>query len=95
MSINLTRENIAEFINSEFGLTKYDCNNFVNEIIEQIILGLIKDKVVKIHNFGTFKVRQKKSRLGRNPKSKEEVIIPPRNVISFYPSKKILKKINK
>ena len=92
---NLTRDAIANFINSDFGLTKKDCNDIVNHIIEEIIIGLNKDKIVKIHNFGTFKIRNKKSRIARNPKSKIEVIIPPRNVISFIPSKFILRKINK
>ena len=92
---NITKEDIANFINSEFGLTRKDCNNFVKDIIEEIILGLKKDKIVKIHNFGTFKIRNKKSRLARNPKSKVEVMIPSRNVISFKPSKHVLKKLNK
>ena len=95
MTNNITREDISEYINSEFGLSKYDCNNIVNEIIEQIILGLIDDNVVKIHNFGTFKLRQKNQRIGRNPKTKVEVIILPRKVISFIPSKNLLNKINK
>ena len=95
MTNNITREDISEYINSEFGLSKYDCNNIVNEIIEQIILGLIDDNVVKIHNFGTFKLRQKDQRIGRNPKTKVEVIILPRKVISFIPSKHLLNKINK
>ena len=92
---NITKEDIDNFINSEFGLTRKDCNNFVRDIIEEIILGLKKDNIVKIHNFGTFKIRNKKSRLARNPKSKVEVMIPSRNVISFKPSKHVLKKINK
>jgi len=92
---NITKEDIANFINSEFGLTRKDCNNFVRDIIEEIILGLKKDNIVKIHNFGTFKIRNKKSRLARNPKSKVEVMIPSRNVISFKPSKHVLKKLNK
>ena len=95
MTNNITREDISEYINSEFGLSKYDCNNIVNEIIEQIILGLIDDNVVKIHNFGTFKLRQKNQRIGRNPKTKVEVMILPRKVISFIPSKHLLNKINK
>ncbi len=57
---NITREDIAEFINNEFGLTKKDCINLVNDIIEEIIQGLNKNKIVKIHNFGTFKLRKKK-----------------------------------
>ncbi len=95
MNKNLTRDDISDFINSEFGLTKKDCNNLVNDIIEELIVGLNNDKVVKIHNFGTFKIKSKKPRIGRNPKSKVSVTIPARNVISFIPSKHILKKINK
>tara|TARA_B100000953_G_scaffold69877_1_gene56260 strand:+ start:523 stop:819 length:297 start_codon:yes stop_codon:yes gene_type:complete len=91
---NITRDDIAEFINNEFGLTKKDCINLVNDIIEEIIQGLNKNKIVKIHNFGTFKLRKKNARIGRNPKTKEEVMIAPRNVISFLPSKHILKKLN-
>ena len=91
---NITRDNISEFINNEFGLAKKDCDDIVNEIIEQIIEGLIKYKIFKIHNFGTFKIKQKNSRLGRNPKTKEEVMISKRNVISFTPSKKILLMMN-
>ena len=66
MSNNITREEISEYINSEFGLSKSDCNILVSEIIEQIILGLISDNIVKIHNFGTFKLKQKRQRIGRN-----------------------------
>ena len=95
MTKNITREDISEYINSEFGLSKYDCNQIVNEIINQIIVGLIEDEVVKIHNFGTFKLKQKNQRIGRNPKTKVEVIIEARKVISFIPSKHLLYKINK
>ena len=91
---NITRDDIAEFINNEFGLTKKDCINLVHDIIEEIIEGLNENKIVKIHNFGTFKLRRKNARIGRNPKTKEEVMIAPRNVISFLPSKHILKKLN-
>ena len=91
---NITRDSIAEFINQEFGLTKKDCNDLVNDIIEEIINGLNEKQIVKIHNFGTFKIKQKKSRIGRNPKTKKEVMISERNVISFTPSKKILLMMN-
>ena len=91
---NITRDNISEFINNEFGLAKKDCDDIVNELIEQIIVGLIDHKIFKIHNFGTFKIKQKNSRIGRNPRTKEEVIISERNVVTFTPSKKILLMIN-
>ena len=94
MQNNITRDDIADFINAEFGLTKKDCNLLVKDIIDEIIEGLNKKKIVKIHNFGTFKLKRKESRIGRNPKTKENVIIEPRNVISFIPSRKLLKKLN-
>ncbi len=89
MSNNITRDEIAEFLFEKFGLAKKDCQNIVNDILEEIISGLILNKKVKIHNFGTFKIKSKNSRIGRNPKTKEEVMISPRNVISFIPSKNI------
>ena len=88
MNNNITRDEVADFINQEFGLTKIDCNDLVNDILEEIIIGLNKNKIVKIHNFGTFKLKRKKSRIGRNPKTKKEFIINERNVISFKPSKR-------
>ena len=91
---NITRDDISEFINKEFGLTKKDCDNLVKDIIEELIEGLNEHKIVKIHNFGTFKLKRKNARIGRNPKTKEEVMITARNVISFLPSKHILKKLN-
>ena len=94
MQNNITRDDIAEFIHDEFGLTKKDCNLLVNDIVDQVIDGLNEKKIVKIHNFGTFKLKRKNSRIGRNPKTKENVIIEPRNVITFIPSRKLLKKLN-
>ena len=92
---NFTREDIAESLHMEFGLTKKDCVIFVNEIIYIIIEGLKTNGYVKIHNFGSFKAKKKKSRLGRNPKTLEDVIIEERNVLSFKPSKSFLTYINK
>ena len=94
MKKNITRDDIAEAINIEFGLSKKDCLDIVNDIIDSIILGLEKHQIFKIHNFGTFKLRRKKKRLGRNPKTKIEVMISERNVITFKPSKRVLSYIN-
>ena len=91
---NLTKDDISEYIIQEFGLTKKDCNEIVKDIIDEIIIGLKKYNIVKIHNFGTFKLKRKKPRIGRNPKTKEEVMIDTRNVISFTLSKKILNELN-
>ena len=92
---NFTREDIAESLHNEFGLTKKDCGIFVKDILNIVIQGLKKDGYVKIHNFGTFKIKRKNSRIGRNPKTKEDVIIGERNVLTFKASKNILSYINK
>ena len=92
---NFTREDIAESLHADFGLTKKDCIVFVNDIIDIIIDGLKMKGYVKIHNFGSFKVTRKKSRIGRNPKTLENVMISERNVLKFKPSKMIVDYINK
>ena len=92
---NFTREDIAESLHTDFGLTKKDCIIFVNDIIDIIIDGLKVNGYVKIHNFGSFKIIRKKSRLGRNPKTREDVIISERNVLKFKPSKSTLSYLNK
>ncbi len=91
---NISREEIAEAIKNEFGFNRKLCLDIVNDIIEIIIEGLHSDKQVKIHNFGTFKLNNKTSRIGRNPKTKEEYNIASRNVITFKASKILLKYIN-
>ena len=91
---NITRFHIADSIHNEFGLPKKDCIELVSDIIDIIVEGLQKSGKVKIHNFGTFIVKNKKSRIGRNPKTKENKIISERNVILFKPSKELKKKIN-
>ena len=91
---NITRFNIADSIHNEFGLPKKDCIEIVSDIIDIIIEGLLNSGKVKIHNFGTFIVKDKKSRIGRNPKTKEEVMIGERKVISFKPSKNVLRYLN-
>ena len=63
MKKNITRDDIAESINIEFGLSKKDCLDIVNDIIDSIILGLEKYQIFKIHNFGTFKLHRKKNEL--------------------------------
>ena len=91
---NISRDDIAEAMKIEFGFNRKLCLDIVNDIIDLIIEGLQSDNKVKIHNFGTFKLNNKKSRIGRNPKTKEEYQISSRNVITFKSSKLLLKYIN-
>ncbi len=91
---NVSRDEIAEAIKTEFGFNRKLCLDIVNDIIDIIIEGLQTDNKVKIHNFGTFKLNNKNSRIGRNPKTKEEFNISSRNVVTFKASKFLLKYIN-
>ena len=91
---NVSREDIAEAIYSDFGFNRKLCLDIVNDIFDIIIEGLQTSNVVKIHNFGTFKLNSKKSRIGRNPRTKEQYNISSRNVITFKASKILLKYIN-
>ena len=91
---NISRDEIADAMKNEFGFNRKLCLDIVNDIIDIIIDGLKNDKKVKIHNFGTFKLNNKRSRIGRNPKTKEEYNISSRNVITFKASKLLLKHIN-
>ena len=91
---NISRDEIAQAMQNEFGFNRKQCLDIVNDIIDIIIKGLQNDKKVKIHNFGTFKMNNKKSRVGRNPKTKEEYNISSRNVVTFKASKILLNLIN-
>ena len=92
---SLTRKNITNKIFQKVGFSKNFSSKLIDDFFESFIIELIKSNKIKISSFGTFEVVNKRERIGRNPKTKVEVIIPPRNVISFIPSKFILKKINK
>ncbi len=92
---NITRQNLYDLVYSELGISKNLCSNFVDDIFSTMISGLQNEKKVKISLFGTFINKEKKSRIGRNPKTKEEKIISSRNVVTFKPSKFLIKKINK
>ena len=81
-----TRNDIIEAISENVGLSLYDSSLIIEEIFEFILNELEKGNDVKISSFGTFSVRHKKSRIGRNPKTGVEVPITERNVVSFSSS---------
>ena len=74
MSETLTRAELAELIYSEVGISKTEASEIVDQFFEEIILDLIDGNSVKLTSFGTFSVKHKKERIGRNPKTKEEAI---------------------
>ncbi len=94
MRINLTKQEIVNSIYMQIGYSKKISENFLEDFFEFIFENLKKNKKVKIAKFGTFELRFKKSRIGRNPKTKEKVTISERKVILFKPSKELKKKIN-
>ena len=94
MRINLTKKEIVNSLYMQIGFSKKISENLLEDILNNITESLIKNKKIKINNFGTFSLRTKKSRVGRNPKTKEKKIISERKVIPFKPSKELKKKIN-
>ena len=94
MRVNLTKKEIINSIYMQLGFSKKICENLLEDFLSIIINELKKSKKVKISNFGTFTLRFKKSRIGRNPKTLEKKIISERNVILFKPSKELKNFIN-
>ena len=94
MRVNLTKKEIVNSIYMQLGFSKKVCENLLEEFFSILIEELIQNKKVKISNFGTFILRYKKSRLGRNPKTLKQSIISERNVILFKPSKEFKNFIN-
>jgi len=94
MRINLTKKDLVNLIYMQVGFSKQISEILVNEFFSIIINSLITEKKIKISKFGTFSIRQKKSRIGRNPKTKEEKVISSRKVVLFKPSKDFKEFVN-
>ena len=94
MRVNLTKKEIVNSIYMQLGFSKKVCENLLEDFFSILIEELIQNKKVKISNFGTFILRFKKSRLGRNPKTLKQKIIQEINVILFRPSRDLKKYIN-
>ena len=94
MRINLTKQEIVNSIFMQIGYSKKISETLLEDFFDIILQNLKKNKKVKIAKFGTFEIRKKKSRIGRNPKTRENKIISQRNVVLFKPSKELKKKIN-
>ena len=94
MRINLTKKDLVNLIYMQIGYSKQISENLIEDFFKTIIDNIKKENTLKLSNFGTFSIRQKKSRLGRNPKTKEEKIISERNVVLFKPSKEFKEFVN-
>ena len=82
----LTRMDLSEAIFREVGLSRNDASQMVESVLDHMSDALVRGEQVKISSFGTFSVRDKTARVGRNPKTGEEVPINPRRVLTFRPS---------
>ena len=82
----LTRMDLSEAVFREVGLSRNESADLVETILDNISSALVKGENVKVSSFGTFSIRDKTERIGRNPKTGEEVPILPRRVLTFRPS---------
>ena len=94
MRINLTKKDLINQIYMQIGFSKQISENLVDEFFSLIVKNLLSEKKIKIAKFGTFSIRSKNSRIGRNPKTKEIKTISKRKVVLFKPSNEFKNYIN-
>lgn len=90
----LTRADLTEAVFQAVGLSRTDSAQMVEDMLEEVCGALARGETVKLSSFGTFAVRQKSQRMGRNPKTGDEVPIAPRRVLVFRPSHVLKATIN-
>ena len=94
MRVNLTKKDLVNAIYMQLGFSKQISENLIDDFFQTVVDNLLKEKILKLSKFGTFSIRQKKSRIGRNPKTREKKIISERNVVLFKPSKEFKDFVN-
>ena len=94
MRINLTKKDLVNLVYMQLGFSKQISENLIEDFLVTIVDNIKSEKKLKLSKFGTFSIRQKKSRIGRNPKTKEKKVIPSREVVLFKPSKDFKEFIN-
>ncbi len=94
MGKTITRADLTEAVYRSVGISRNESSQFVERILDELSGALEKGEQVKISSFGTFSVRSKSMRIGRNPKTGEEVPITPRKVITFRASHVLKDRIN-
>ena len=92
--INLTKKNLINSVYMQIGFSKKISENLIDDLLFTIIKNLKNEKKLKLSKFGTFSIRTKKSRIGRNPLTKEQKIISDRNVVLFKASKEFKDLVN-
>ena len=92
--VNLTKRDLINSVYMKIGFSKNISENLIDEFLAIITKNLKVEKKLKLSKFGTFAIRSKKSRIGRNPKTKEQKIISDRNVVLFKASKEFKDLVN-
>jgi integration host factor subunit alpha len=94
MRINLTKRDLVNVVYMQLGFSKQISENLIDDFLSTIITNIKQEKKLKLSKFGTFSIREKKSRIGRNPKTKEIKMISSRDVVLFKPSKEFKEFVN-
>ena len=94
MRINLTKKDLVNLVYMQLGFSKQISENLIEDFLSTIVTNIKNEKKLKLSKFGTFTIRQKKSRVGRNPKTKETKVISSRDVVLFKPSKEFKEFVN-
>ena len=94
MRINLTKKDLVNLVYMQLGFSKQISENLIEDFLSTIVFNIKNEKKLKLSKFGTFTIRQKKSRIGRNPKTKETKVISSRDVVLFKPSKEFKEFVN-
>ena len=94
MRINLTKKDLVNLVYMQLGFSKQISENLIEDFLSTIVSNIKQEKKLKLSKFGTFFIRKKKSRVGRNPKTKEIKMISSRDVVLFKPSKEFKEFVN-
>jgi integration host factor subunit alpha len=94
MRINLTKKDLVNLVYMQLGFSKQISENLIEDFFATIVTNIKSERKLKLSKFGTFSIRKKKSRIGRNPKTKESKVISSREVVLFKPSKEFKELIN-
>ena len=94
MRINLTKKDLVNLVYMQLGFSKKISENLIEDFLSTIVSNIKEEKKLKLSKFGTFSIREKKQRVGRNPKTKETKMISSRDVVLFKPSKEFKEFVN-
>ena len=94
MRINLTKKDLVNLVYMQLGFSKQISENLIEDFLSTVVMNIKKKRKLKLSKFGTFSIRKKKQRIGRNPKTKETKMISSRDVVLFKPSKEFKEFVN-